>query len=162
MQDYARRLLPYVATAALSVTFGAWAFRDAPPAPAIHSEAQVSQSARATPLANPSAQAITPEQIRRIVREELGTRSRSPADRAPALPTEEEHVALEASREATSRAEALIAAAHARGTWSPSDRDALRGLIDRMSNEQRTAVLNPLAAAMNRGEIAVGGTFPPY
>jgi hypothetical protein len=97
------------------------------------------------------AAALSADDLRRIVREELA------ADRAAArdgvAPLEDSAAPTEEQSAATSQAEALLAAAMLRREWRDSDADALREHFHRMTAGQRTEILRRFSVAVNQGRL---------
>jgi 4-amino-4-deoxy-L-arabinose transferase-like glycosyltransferase len=101
-----------------------------------------------------NAGALTAEDVRSVLREELARQSASsstPTALTPA-PTEPPE-ATPAEREAASEAEAILAGAVSRSAWLDADADALKQIFDDMSPDQQAETLRQFAVALNQGRL---------
>jgi hypothetical protein len=96
-----------------------------------------------------AGRSVSEETLRRIVREELATRSAAepgtqrPASPAPSL----------ANPAAFDEGMQLVHHAIAQRQWTPEDATALAHVLDTASPEQSAELLRTLVPAINRGEI---------
>lgn len=99
--------------------------------------------------------ALTSEDLRRVVREELAARSAGPASTAaagePPPVATPEIIARESA--AASQAQSVLEGAIARRTWTEQDADGMREVFASMSAEQQSEFLRQYAVAVNQGRL---------
>ena len=98
--------------------------------------------------------ALTAEDLRRVVREELAARAPGPAPAAAGDPQPEvtpEVTARESA--AASQAQGVLDAALARRTWTEQDADGMREVFASLSGEQQAEFLRQYAVAVNQGRL---------
>jgi len=109
----------------------------------------------------PSAEPVTLDDLRRVVREELAALpdgTGAPADGndgASALPTLEQN-------QAAGHASAVLDAALARRSWTESDREALAERFADMSPAQRDEWMQKYAQAVNQGRLVPDSEGTPF
>jgi hypothetical protein len=93
--------------------------------------------------------ALTAEDIRRVVREELASKAagiHAPPPVQPALTTTEQ-------RAAAVQAQSVLDSAIARRSWTEADADALREIFDQMSADQQAEILRQYSLAVNQARL---------
>jgi hypothetical protein len=109
----------------------------------------------------PSVEAVTLDDLRRVVREELaalpaGMGARVGGnDTIPVAPTSEQNQAAEQAR-------AVLDAALSRRSWTSTDREALAQQFADMTPGQREAWLQQYAQAVNQGRLVPESEAPPF
>lgn len=94
--------------------------------------------------------ALTAEDIRRVVREELATRRST--ELAAAGPSRPEPPSA-AQSAAGSQAQSVLETAIARRQWGETDADAMRAVFDQLTPDQQSEILRQYAQAVNQGRI---------
>jgi hypothetical protein len=117
-------------------------------------EAPAIQGSAAIPPSTPMA-ALTAEDLRRVVREELAARSAPPvasppAGEPPPVATPET-IARESA--AALQAQSVLDGAIARRTWTEQDADGMREVFGSLSAEQQSEFLRQYAMAVNQGRL---------
>jgi hypothetical protein len=99
--------------------------------------------------------ALTAEDLRRVVREELAARGPEPVSLAaagdPQPVVAPEVMARESA--AASQAQGVLDAALARRTWTEQDADGMREVFASLSGEQQAEFLRQYAVAVNQGRL---------
>jgi len=97
-----------------------------------------------------TADGLTPDDVRRVIREELARRDGSPEIPAPPAPATIPN-AKEAA--AASQAQSVIEAAISRRAWTEADADAMRDVFPAMNPDQQGEVLRQYSQAVNQGRL---------
>jgi hypothetical protein len=141
---------------AASIAAAVWLARPSEPgeraAPAPRRE--VAREARVIP---PPSDAVSPEDVRRAVREELA------AARAPAAATAERaapEAADETAPEVVAEARTIVRGAIDAGRWTDAAREQLRMRVASLPRAELDAVLSELFVAVNAGRIRPDVTGP--
>lgn len=111
----------------------------------VHREPAAATTRIVTETRAPGA-ALTAEQVRAIVREEVA------AAREPDAPAPDPQ-RVEAREQAAARAHEVVARAIEEGTWTEQDRDALRIAMNDLERAQVDEVLAELIPALNEGRM---------
>ncbi len=94
--------------------------------------------------------ALTTEDIRRVVREELAAQRPAvpdaPGDSRPPSPTSKQAAA-------GSQARSVLETAIAKRQWAETDADAMRDVFDQLSPDQQAEILQQYAQAVNQGRL---------
>ena len=112
----------------------------------------------------PSAAAVTLDDLRRVVREELAALPRvagAPTGGDPALEGSTATSVAEQNQAAT-QARAVLDAALSRRSWTDADREALQSQFTVMSPTQRDEWLQQYAQAVNQGRLIPDAERPPF
>ena len=97
-----------------------------------------------------TAGALTAEDIRRVVREELAARSASEPVAAVTARSEPPTAAQDA---AGSQARSVLDTAIAKRQWAETDADAMRDVFDKLSPDQQAEIMRQYAQAVNQGRL---------
>jgi hypothetical protein len=97
----------------------------------------------------PAVQALTAEDVRRVVREELAAQGGGTVA-AASTPTAPPSAAQAA---AASTAQSVLQTAIARRSWTEADADEMRATFDQLTPDQQAEILRQYAVAVNQGRL---------
>jgi len=109
----------------------------------------------------PSAEPVTLDDLRRVVREELAALPAGTIERAGANDAAS-GVSVAQQNQAASQARAVLDAALSRRSWTDTDREALAQQFADMSAAQRDEWMQQYAQAINQGRLVPDSEGPPF